>query len=133
MKTQCMKMKVLIEEILEKRNMTDKFNTGSFHLKIINKPFMPLAIERHGRFVSITHYYEQNGDLVPDPDFEMYIGYDGNWYPVSLQHAFGRAYFARCWEDGKEFVDKRQAHEQIDFSEMWASNIRQQGFIRAGI
>src|SRR5689334_883037 len=38
------------------------------HLRIENPPYMPLSIEAIGKnLVSVTHNYEQNGDLVPDP------------------------------------------------------------------
>ena len=52
-----------------------------FHIKIENPPYMPLTIEGIGTgprklpAVSVTHYGEQNGDLMRDPEmcFEMEI------------------------------------------------------------
>lgn len=48
------------------------------YLKIENPPFMPLVIEKlykdDGKvIIAMTHYYEQNGDLVPDPDMEIEV------------------------------------------------------------
>jgi hypothetical protein len=51
---------------------------GQQHLKISNEPFMPLTIEQvdepiatpwgMGAQYSLCHYYEQNGDLLQDPE-----------------------------------------------------------------
>jgi hypothetical protein len=47
-------------------------------LKIENPPFMPLVIEAWGspilgekRRISLAHYFEQEGDLIPGPEVEI--------------------------------------------------------------
>ena len=51
--------------------------------------FMPVHVERVnecelGQLFSVTHYYEQNGDLMRDPDMEFIKGGDGEYYPISF-------------------------------------------------
>ena len=43
-----------------------------------SKAFMPVHLQKlraceHGVFYSMTHYYEQNGDLMRDPDMEFIV------------------------------------------------------------
>jgi hypothetical protein len=56
---------------------------GRQHLKIENEPYMPLTIERLGDayggnagLYSLCHYYEQNGDLMQDPEM-CFVFVDG--------------------------------------------------------
>ncbi len=127
MNTQCKQMKKVIEQILAKQGKLQKFNSGEFHIRIKNEPYMDLVVERHDKQVTITHYFEQNGDLIPDPDQEFIIGADGEWYPVAIQFATGHYVRAREWRDGKEFINFRECVDQAGFSRMWARNIKAQG------
>lgn len=90
--------------------------------------FMDLHIERLGKYhYSLTHYFEQNGDLVPDPDMEV------RTYPetrmaeaLSYQDQFG--YRVVYPEEGKVNVAaKRDLNEFLDF---WLSNLIRQGFAK---
>ena len=127
-------MKSVIEKILKRRGQLEEFKNGeNFYLKIENGPFLPLAIERHGNSVTITHYFEMNGDLIPDPDLELVIGADQEWYPVALQFSTGHYRRARFWKDGQEFVNPKEMADQRYFSNIWARNIKEQGFITAGL
>lgn len=129
MKTQTSTMKKTILKILEKRNQLEHFlNSQDFHLRIENSSYMPLVIERHGQHVTVTHYCEQNGDQIPDPDLEMLIGADGEWYPVGLQLCAGHYSRARWQENGKEFINLRINREIKSFSSMWARNLKAQGW-----
>jgi len=52
----------------------DDFMNGKGYLKLKSAGFMDLIIEKIAPDqISITHYYEQNGDLVPDPDVTVRI------------------------------------------------------------
>jgi len=133
MKIGCSAMKQVIEKIVEARDMLTQFRSGDFHLRIENLPYQPLAIQRNGNSVCVTHYFVQNGDLIPDPDMEFLIGADGNWYPVAIQYSNGAYFRARWSDDGKQYVDRRQVMSQTSFANMWARNIKAQGFIRAGL
>lgn len=129
----CKTMKTVIEKIVAARGLLSNFNAGEFHIRIVNDPYMPLSIERHGNSISVTHYFENSGDLVPDPDMEFVVGADGNWYPVAIQYSLGIYRRARWSEDGKNYVSPREAKAQTSFSNSWARNIQQQGFITAGL
>ena len=129
MKTNCSTFKNQIEKILTKHNLLEEFKIKQeFHAKFSKEGFLPLVIERHGDRVSVTHYFEQNGDLIPDPDMELLIGIDGEWYPVAIQFATGHYAQARFWKDGKEFIVPREIRDQIRFSSMWAKNLKWQGY-----
>ena len=119
-----------IETILKALKLLDRFNTlSSFSVKIVNGPYMPLSIEKYGTQVTVTHYFEQNGDLVPDPDMEFEIASDGEWYPVAIQHATG--HYSRCvLEDGNGTIriNIRERLDQKRFADLWARNLIAQRF-----
>jgi hypothetical protein len=71
---------VMIFEIVKAVGQYDRFSQRGphFSLKIENPPFMPLVIEAwdspvlgEQRRISVAHYFEQGGDLVPDPEVEI--------------------------------------------------------------
>lgn len=74
--------------------------------------------------ISMAHYYEQNGDLVPDPDMEVMLMHETQLaLPVHFQNAIA---YRVCIEgtritNGKEFAD------QSSFLSMWLRNIKSQG------
>lgn len=52
----------------------EKFMNGEGYLKLKSKGFMDLVIEKiDNDVISIVHYYESMGDLVPDPDVTVRI------------------------------------------------------------
>jgi hypothetical protein len=52
--------------------------------------YMPLVVERIGQNrYSVAHYFEQNGDRVPDPDIEFVRDAEGRWYPAAATMAIG--------------------------------------------
>ena len=96
--------------------------------------FMAVHVERvaakdPGPVFSVAHYYEQNGDLMRDPDMEFLRGADRGYYPISF------------WQDGAPTL-RREAVEwagdtirgyrprmQADlaaFANQWLANIKQQ-------
>jgi hypothetical protein len=103
------------------------------HARIENPPYMPLSIEVIGKnLVSVAHYFEQNGDLVPDPDAVYFTGYgvENGWVPVYLQMAIGTFYEASWVEDGEiTRFDLREQAEQASFANMWARNLQEQGCV----
>ena len=61
-----------IEHLLKSHNLLDAFqNESNFHVRFDMKGYQRLVIERHGELISVAHYFEQNGDLVEDPDVEV--------------------------------------------------------------
>ena len=68
----------------------------SFHLRIENEPYLPLVVEAHtvgdDRLLYLTHYREQNGDLIHDGEMVFAIR---KWSP-----SFSRGGCAEC-ADGR--------------------------------
>ena len=113
----------IVVEIASAAGLAGAFwQSEHFHLRLPNPPWMDLVIEswpvsHSQRHISVAHYFEQNGDLVPDPEVEMTEYGD----PVSLSQALG-------------YTEVRDASTRSDvllFLDMWARNIRDQGFIDA--
>lgn len=126
-------MKTAIEEILEKQGLKKEFETSRhFSVKIEVPGFMPLSIEKHGRQITVTHYFEQNGDLIPDPDMEFEDS-ESLWLPVAIQHASGAYYRAVEYQDGHQLIDRKELRDQILFSQQWARNLLNQGFARGNV
>ena len=91
--------------------------------------FMAVSVERLTETTfSVSHYYEQNGDLVPDPDMEFWRGPDGAWYPVAIQHSSG--HYLRAIEfsetDKPSGFRPRALTDLASFAATWMKNIRAQ-------
>ena len=116
-----------------------------FHIKIENPPYMPLTIEGIGTgprnlpAVSVTHYGEQNGDLMRDPEmcFELQLQ-DGQI--VALMPYYYRNDYMGIEEqsvsegqrsqDGEQTIriHLKQIQQQGKFARLWDRNLKQQGF-----
>lgn len=96
--------------------------------------FMDLNVDRlHSDEESVTialsHYFKQNGDMVPDPDMELRI------YPhmkmaeaLTYQDSFG--YRQIYPTPGK--IDLKAKKDLNVFLNQWLSNIINQGFTKVG-
>jgi hypothetical protein len=131
-------MKQALERILDAHGILADFKSARHYAaKIESNGFMPLAIEKHGTTVTVTHYYEQNGDLVPDPDMEFVDLGGRELAPVAIQHCTGHYMRAAECVDGEWRFDQRRAQDLLEFAGMWAGNLMAQGFasgrlVRAG-
>ncbi len=101
------------------------------YVKINNAPgsFMPVSVEMLcDDIVSIAHYYEQNGDLMADPEMTFWRGPDGRYYPMSFRND-GTGTYDVCLflENGKpqKFFPRMQA-DSAQFTTIWMRNIRDQ-------
>jgi len=99
--------------------------------------YMPVSVERLGENrYSVTHYFEQNGDLVPDPDMEfMTLEAGGNVavIPLAIQHSTGHYQRTAELDDNgkiKGFYVRALA-EQVSFANTWMRNIRLQQGLKA--
>lgn len=98
-------------------------------LTLYNEPFMRLAVEVIApNQVSVAHYYEQNGDLIADPDVVFSVRPRG-WLPCAFYHPLG----------GDEYDPQDAQHRTLesqrklaDFCDLWARNIESQGYIARG-
>lgn len=118
-------MKAAVEKILSAHNQLEAFRGHKdYFVKIASKGFMPLTIEKHGEQIVVAHYFEQNGDLVPDPDMEFVdLGAD-DWLPVAIQHSTG--HYCRSAEkaaSGNWLISKRAMSELRSFVRLWARNL----------
>jgi hypothetical protein len=132
-------------------SLLDHMN-GHQHLKIINEPFMPLTIEKIGENIdtywgeaslySLCHYYEQNGDLVQDPEMcfivagrpEEKIGsFEGiKIIPYMYQQANLGIYEESITFKNNEmekYSRTLQLHHVV-FANQWLQNIVEQGFLK---
>lgn len=135
-------------------------NSGEDHIKIDNNKkgsgLMPLSVEKINtvKFIgemmpvySFAHYYEQNGDLMRDPDVEFFV-YDlrksaiagGITETDDLIDCVG-IFPARFRQDGILFRDeqiiftegdkagkylRKAYHDTVNFCSMWMKNIKWQ-------
>ena len=95
--------------------------------------FMAVSIEcinkiRVGNLISIAHYYEQNSDLMADPEMIFIKAVDGNYYPIYIKMA-GTNYerYSVNIEDGEiKTYNPRQQKDDATFANTWMRNIKQQ-------
>lgn len=91
--------------------------------------YMALSVECIGHnLYSLAHYFEQNGDLVCDPDGVFFRSEIGTWHPVSVQYATGT--YIRVMElDGRGQPSKwnpRGYRDLKSFMTTWLTNIKHQ-------
>lgn len=81
-----------------------------------------------GPLFSIAHYYEQNGDLMRDPEM-VFLKANGKYYPVSFQQDGGLGFYQEAIEiEGCKVLRYHPPllDEQASFAAMWMNNIREQ-------
>lgn len=101
--------------------------TSDFSNDVVLKStwFMDLHIEVLGNNkVSVAHYYEQNWDLVPDPDIVFKLD---NWSatPISFRNQF-------CDYDISDIRNQMQLKRALGlekFTRIWFRNLKAQKFI----
>lgn len=105
------------------------------HLHLELSCYEPLVIERIGQYqISVAHYFEQNGDLVSDPDVVFFTGY-GAWVPIEITYNFGRTFrYAMLNADDTQIykINVAQQASLAAFTEQWAQNLRDQGWLEHG-
>jgi len=118
-----------IEALLRAHHLLERFQSQSnFHVRFDMPGYERLVIERHSDLISVAHYYEQNGDLVPDPDVELHYP---TWTPTSITQVFGyRSKFIE--RDGKTYIDTRFHKEVSALLVLWAGNLKAQGWAKRG-
>jgi len=90
--------------------------------------FQPLCVDRIGENQwALAHYFEMNGDLVPDPDMVFHKTENGDWFPVHFQNQFIFHYCLDFDAEGKiNKVKPNLLRDLISFSTMWMKNIKEQ-------
>jgi hypothetical protein len=115
-----------IEHLLKSHNLLEQFQSqADFHVRFDMPCYDRLVIERHGELISVAHYFEQDGDLIPDPDVELHYP---SWIPTAITQCMGYRREKFIEREGKTFVDRHFHREVSSFLSMWARNIRAQGW-----
>ena len=120
------KMKKVIAEVLEPiPELHKKFLEGKeFAVKIFAEAMMPLSIEVQDwgakKVFIVAHYFEQNGDLVPDPDMMFLLD---NSDPLEISQALGYSRGYETTPDGK-MVPTKDLPSLREFANTWAENIK---------
>ena len=119
-----------IEQLLKAHNLLEQFHSQSeFHVRFDMAHFDRLVIEHLGDLISVAHYFEQNGDLVVDPEVEFHYP---TWTPTAITQIFGYRREKFIEREGKTFVDTRFHRDVSSFLMMWARNIQAQGWAEKG-
>ena len=133
-KTASMILDILTNDITEENN----------HKKIdnSNSRFMPVVVEHvgnanNGDFISIAHYYEQNGDLMADPEIVFWRKKNECpshfpskfvYFPISYrQDGLGINRELVIFENGKPVrFNIKLKNDTTKFVTMWMLNIKDQ-------
>jgi hypothetical protein len=125
-------MRTVIHELARVAGMALK---DGAYFKLEQAGYDPLVVEVHGQRVSVSHYFEQNGDLMSDPDMVFLVGPDGEWYPVEITQSPVGVYCNAVLEwDALGWPAQLYPRAQAgmaSFARTWARNIREQGWERA--
>lgn len=99
------------------------------YMKLHAPGFMDLVIEKiWNDRISLSHYYEQNGDLMADPDVEIIVDNEKETLrPVTFQQDNLGVY--QCAYQGDTLVDDNLANELSHFLNQWLDNIKEQGHV----
>ena len=131
-----------ILKIIEKHGGLEALKTNG-HLKIENPPYMALSIDylcdgpHKQPMIAVAHNYEQNGDIMADPDMQLEIGPDINGeltlYPISYQNdGLGIAQSVYVIRNGQLIGYYSKLKKELSaFLKVWEKNLCQQGFLTA--
>ena len=121
--------------------LPENWQAGFKAYKLHSDGFMPLSVEYLGNdplhsnrlVISLTHYYEQNGDLMRDPDMTISISTDPEWpvaealsFEMSAPPLYQAVY--TTGEDGKARVYPKLKKQLNSFLLQWLRNLHNQGF-----
>jgi hypothetical protein len=136
-----------VAKIIELNDGLMALKSKAIRIEPPSSGFMRLCIEHVGTgprgmpLVSVAHYFEQNGDLMADPDLVFEVNPDekgplswkvGEWGPISFtQHSTGTYQEAVVIQDGKVMVAPRLITSLKSFARTWDRNIKAQGYVTA--
>jgi uncharacterized protein YqiB (DUF1249 family) len=118
-------LKTIYENIYDKLNELGVFDVKeSVHAK--SGDLMDLVVEQLGKnHFSLSHYFEQNGDLVSDPDMEVRVIPEMKMAEaLTYQDQFG---FQRVYPETDK-IDVKAKKDLNAFLNNWLNNLLAQGF-----
>lgn len=127
----------IIRRIYDYMNDPEYAHTLGSYAKIDNggKSFMPVSVERLFRIptfdehFAISHTYEQNGDLMRDPEMEFVVK-DGKYFPVTFrQDNLGIMQEVLVYRDSDGTparYNQTLQRDLVEFGNMWMININEQ-------
>ena len=124
----------------------DLFNfQADIYLRLELENYLPLVIERHEpHVISLSHYYEQNGDLMSNPDVTFLINKHQSELvdeiilcPLTITQSSMGSYrevaFLNSQRDNLKSFKPRSMQDLTQFCDIWATNIQaQQWFLSDG-
>lgn len=118
------------ENYLKLKSIAEGMLTNRYsYMKLRAPGFMDLVVERiWSNRISLSHYYEQNGDLMADPDMELIVDHKNEILRAATfqQDNLGIYQIAI---NGACIIDGCLADELNCFLNQWLSNIALQGHI----
>lgn len=138
----------VIREIVRAAGVEQEYDTArEFSLVVKNGSWMDLHIESFPagpigsgamydnldvggkRHVSVAHYFRQGDESIPDPELEMNeLGYP---FVLDQQKRWVTHIIARDVDTGRVMLNPRAKQSVMQFTNMWARNLRAQGFVQA--
>lgn len=113
-------------------HLTNSLEAGTSR-KSDNTPgvYMPVCVEHlydceAGSIFSVSHYFEQNGDLVPDPDMTFLRDRIGEWYPMTFQNSLVYRVGIEVVDGAVTCVNTREQADEAKFTNLWMKNIKEQ-------
>jgi hypothetical protein len=131
------KMKEVIEAIGKKFGVD--FSIVGTCLRLDMPHYDCLCIEKVDRYrIGIAHYYESGGYTIPEPYVLLFTKYqmEFGWIPIEItQSMTGNISYVVMTDDGngiKRYDEKGQAG-LAEFTEQWAQNILDQGWLENSV
>ncbi len=105
-----------------------------YYIRFESKGFMPLTFDRLTKKelfaqYAMTHWYESNGDLIPDPEMVIDIYPNHNFVEArSIMHPPPFNRIIEVYNEEKTMYSPSQKKSQNSFLGSWLKNIASQGF-----
>ncbi len=109
----------------------------SSHRRYESSGYMPLVVESlydegETTVYSLTHYGEQNGDAMRDPDMELRVNHTaGTVEPLTFRNDYmGLFQEVYVYRNGQKLYSPRLRTDLDAFLWQWLQNIQEQGFAK---
>ncbi len=123
-------MQQIIEKLAEKHGCDLSYREA--HLRLDMPGYDRLSIERIGpNQISVAHYFEQNGDLIADPEVVFFTGAT-EWIPIAIGQVLGGWREVAWLKPDGSAVDRYlplAQKEVANFANGWGRAIAKQGWL----